>query len=522
MKELSRKELPWALILAAFCLFLYLPCLGNRDLWGSVEPQYAEVARETLVEGHWIIPHYNGSVYTIKPPLYPWLIALVSMPAGDVTEFTARLPSALSALGMVLVIYSLGKELFSQRVGLLAALILATSPQFYKSACMVRIDMPLAFLATSSLAAFYIGSAKSERSYYYLSGFFAALAALIKGPLVPLMTATIIILYLYSKRKLGLLKEPGVLLGGGIFTAAIVAWLLAVYSEGGYSYLCGLYSQLYQYITKGYHSESIYFYLPEIFGLGPWAPLIPVAFLTFFKDKTEGLRFPCIWFLTMFVVFSIIATKHSRYLLPLYPAAALLAAAPLDAYLAKGSPAWPISRAIPLLLFAGIVGVEIAMLESHCLPTPALSLTLGGVGLLTTIYFALRARQFRLTFGAVLLVLIAFEVSRYQILLPGENGRRSEKALCQAVIRLMEPRAQLVVYRDFRPAYIFYTKRYIRGVNTEKELAKLFSSEDRVYCLIREELLQELKLPVAKVARLKGPGRRKTVFILISNHPDKG
>lgn len=522
MKELPRKELPWVPILTLLCLFLYLPCLGNRDLWGSVEPQYAEVAREALVDGHWIIPHYNGEAYAIKPPLYPWLIALVSIPVGDVTEFTARLPSALSALGMVLVVYLLGKDLFGQRTGLLAALILATSPQFHKSACMVRIDMPLAFFTTSSLAAFYLGFTHSRNTYHLLGWFLVALTALIKGPVVPLMIAVIVLLYLYSEKKLKLLRERTTFLGVGVFVATIGGYLLLVYSEGGLDYIRALYLLLSAYAANEYHSKNFYFYLPELFGLGPWALLIPVAIFMLYRDKVEKLRLPCIWFLVMLLTFSMIASKHSRYLLPLYPAAALLAAVPLDGYLAKSSPAWSGLKAFPLLLFAVVVGVEIALLESHYLPSPALSLALGGGCLLTAIYFALRAGQFRLVFGTVLLVLITFGIGYHQFLLPRKNEKVSERPLCEGIVRNMEPGAEWAVLGGIRPAYIFYTRTYPKPAGTEEDLAKLFASKKRVYCLIREERLQGLKLPVTEVVRLKGPGRKNSVFILVSNRPAGG
>ncbi|MFQ5957343.1 MAG: ArnT family glycosyltransferase [Candidatus Brocadiales bacterium] len=522
MNELLRKELPWVPILTVLCLFLYLPCLGNRDLWGSVEPQYAEVAREAVVDGYWVVPHFNGVDYTIKPPLYPWLIAIASIPIGDVTEFTARLPSALSALGMVLVVYLLGNELFSQRVGLLAALILASSPQFYKSACMVRIDMPLAFFATSSLFTFYLGFTQSKNIYYYLGGFFAALAALIKGPLVPLMIAAIALLYLYSRKELRVFSGTRAILTGCVFVATITCWLLPAYLEGGHAYVNALFRWLEVYATGEIHSESFYFYLLELFGLGPWALLIPVAISTFYKNKAEGLRLPCIWFLVMLTIFSMITSKHSRYLLPLYPAAALLAAVPLDRYLEKSSPAWQNLKAFPLLLFAVIVGIEIALLESHSLPTPALSLALGAVCLLAAIYFALRGGQYRLIFGAIFLVLIAFGVSRYQFLMPRENEKRSEKALCQGIVSSMAPGAEWAVYKGLRSAHTFYTKTYPKSVNSETDLVEFFSSKERVYCLIREEQLQGLKLSVTEVARLKGPAKHNSVFILISNRPTGG
>ncbi|HLA38332.1 MAG TPA: phospholipid carrier-dependent glycosyltransferase, partial [Candidatus Brocadiales bacterium] len=191
------RDSQWVLLLSALCLVLYLPALGNRDLWGTVETEYAQVAREALhsTSWGWLVPHFNGGLYNEKPPLYFWLIALASLPVGDVTEFTARLPSALAALGTVIVVYFLGKALLNERAGLMASLILLSSPGFFRSACMVRIDMPVAFFFTLSLASFYMGLATSrwqghsrQKRWLFLLGWFsAALSCLVKGPVYPLI-----------------------------------------------------------------------------------------------------------------------------------------------------------------------------------------------------------------------------------------------------------------------------------------------------------------------------------------------
>ena len=203
------------LLLSSLCLVLYLPALGNRDLWGSVETEYAQVAREALhsTSWGWLVPHFNGDLYNEKPPLYFWLIALASMPVGDVTEFTARLPSALAALGTVIVVYFLGKALLSERAGLLASLILLSSPGFFRSACMVRIDMPVAFFFTLSLASFYMGlitggrgalqrAPTFSRRWLFLLGWFsAALSCLIKGPVYPLIIVLTLSSYMVFSRR---------------------------------------------------------------------------------------------------------------------------------------------------------------------------------------------------------------------------------------------------------------------------------------------------------------------------------
>ncbi len=156
-KERPSQERFFPVILALLCLVLYIPALGGRDLWCGRETLYAEIARETLINGHWFVPYFNGEIYYYKPPLYFWLIALVSIPAGDITEFTLRLPSALSALGTVLLTYFLGRRLYGARTGFIAGVILASSPGFHKYACVAKLESPLALFITSSIAAFYLG-----------------------------------------------------------------------------------------------------------------------------------------------------------------------------------------------------------------------------------------------------------------------------------------------------------------------------------------------------------------------------
>ncbi|MEE9584120.1 MAG: glycosyltransferase family 39 protein, partial [Candidatus Brocadiales bacterium] len=172
-KEQLANERFFPVFLTLICLALYVPGLAGRDLWCGRETLYAQVAREMLHNGHWFVPYFNGELYVNKPPLYFWLIALTSIPVGDVTAFTMRLPSALSALGTVLVVYFLGKRLFGARTGLIAGLILASSPGFHKYACVGKLESPLSLFITASIAAFYFGlTASSNKRRYFLWAWF--------------------------------------------------------------------------------------------------------------------------------------------------------------------------------------------------------------------------------------------------------------------------------------------------------------------------------------------------------------
>src|ERR1044071_8885731 len=108
-------------LLALAGVLLFLPGLGGRDLWNPDEARYAEVAREMPLAGSYAVPHLNGQVYSLKPPLLFWSIRTAAHLTGGLDEVAARLPSALAAIGTLLLTYRLGRRLFGRRAGGLAA-----------------------------------------------------------------------------------------------------------------------------------------------------------------------------------------------------------------------------------------------------------------------------------------------------------------------------------------------------------------------------------------------------------------
>ncbi|MEK6614337.1 MAG: glycosyltransferase family 39 protein, partial [Candidatus Binatota bacterium] len=145
------QESRYPLFLSLLAALLFFPALGMRGFWAPVEPRYAEIARIMFAKGQWIIPTVNGDLYTDKPILYFWLVLLGSKLAGSVNEWTVRLPSALSALGLVLTTYALGRDLFNARIGFMAAIVLATSARVLWEARWVHTDMTFTFFFALSL-----------------------------------------------------------------------------------------------------------------------------------------------------------------------------------------------------------------------------------------------------------------------------------------------------------------------------------------------------------------------------------
>src|SRR5881628_3831022 len=131
--EVGRERLfPW--ILLVLTASLYLTSLSGRDLWEPNEPTYAEAAREMTARGDWLLPTVNGETYPDKPPLLFWGIELASRPGGRVTETTARVPSALAGVSLVLVVYFPSRRILRRGGALLSATTLAVSNLFVEQA----------------------------------------------------------------------------------------------------------------------------------------------------------------------------------------------------------------------------------------------------------------------------------------------------------------------------------------------------------------------------------------------------
>jgi 4-amino-4-deoxy-L-arabinose transferase-like glycosyltransferase len=169
-------------LLSILVAALYFPFLGARDFWAPVEPRYGEIARVMFANGEWIVPTVNGDLYTDKPILYFWLVLLASKLAGAVSEWTVRLPASLGGVGMVLTTYYFGRDFFSARVGLIAAVVLATCVRVIWEARWAHIDALFCFLFTLSI---YFGARallrKGKPDEILLAYACMALATLAKG-----------------------------------------------------------------------------------------------------------------------------------------------------------------------------------------------------------------------------------------------------------------------------------------------------------------------------------------------------
>jgi 4-amino-4-deoxy-L-arabinose transferase-like glycosyltransferase len=323
-------------LLLALCGVLYLPYLGALPFFDRGEPREALAVQDIVQRGEWLFPLKTPTTIPSKPPLFHWSAALTSKITGKLDERTIRFPSAFYAILGVITIYWLGRKLFGAQVGLLAGAILSTTLLYSSQALNARVDMTLCFFLTFSLVLFYLlyRGFVTRPLWYYLFYAVVGIGALAKGPLGILLPALVAGAFLAIKRRWDLLFKfcfhPG-----GLLTVTIAAgWYGVAAMRGGEDFVDRqlLKENLERFFGGSGHSNPVYYYIPYLFFEGlPWSLFLPFVLWDYFKKRSvawgdDGL-FLTIWLGAMFGFFSLSMGKRPVYLVPVYPAMALLTAA---------------------------------------------------------------------------------------------------------------------------------------------------------------------------------------------------
>ncbi|MCS6927448.1 MAG: glycosyltransferase family 39 protein, partial [Candidatus Binatia bacterium] len=270
--------------LLLLCFLLYFWELGKIPFYNYEESKEALIVWEMVNGGGWILPHRNGTEMPLKPPLFHWLGAMVAVVSGKVNEFAVRSPSAFAATGAVLLIFFFARVLWDWRTGLLAALILATSPEWVRWAVTARSDMVMVFFLTAAFVSFFFlwqEQASKRRTVYvfYLSIGFATLA---KGPLGFVLPGLVICVFLAMRRALSFLWRMRLLEGVLIVSLVAVSWYVLAFWQGGEEFLRR--QILDENVFRFFDSEqggpsrdhSWFYYLPTLcVGMLPWSLFFP-------------------------------------------------------------------------------------------------------------------------------------------------------------------------------------------------------------------------------------------------------
>lgn len=335
-----------ALMLGGF-LFFYQ--LGAVPLFDLDEAIYAETAREMVETGDWITPQVNYSPDYDKPVLLYWFMATAFSGLG-LSEFSARLPSALSGLALLAVTYGLALRVLGQRAGLMALIILASSLEMVALSHAALTDMLLVFFISAGLASFYMLYSTGRAAW--VPGLYLAigLAVLTKGPVGFLLPAGTIFLFIMTVGpRMKIFRE--IRLGWGILIicAVVIPWYGAMFRLHGEDFWKGFF--LHHNIERftsviGGHAGAPFYYLGVLaVGFFPWVAFLPASVVTIFSGSNlPGTRnllrkftenrpfewFLLLWIGVVFIFFTIAGTKLPSYIAPAFPALAIWVAGYLD------------------------------------------------------------------------------------------------------------------------------------------------------------------------------------------------
>ncbi len=507
------------LVWAALCL----PNLGGPSLWDIDEGNNAEAAHEMEASGNWILPTFNYHTREDKPALLYWLQAACFHALG-LNEFAARLPSALASLAAVLATYELGRRMAGKGAGLLAGLILASALLFCAAAHFANPDALLDACTLLALVFFYLDYVRGGRRWFFLCPFFAGLGMLAKGPVGLVLPAAVAFLFLLWNRQLRRLADGRLLAGVLVFLLVAGPWYALVGVETKGEWLRGFFLQhnVRRFLDplEGHHGPIFYYLLVLFAGFTPWSVFFVLtgwdarrAWRSDAEDHT-AVRFLLCWVFVFVAFYSLARTKLPNYVLPAYPAVAILLARFLDRWrrgLAR-PPAWLVQASLAGLALAGvgvalgliIAGgiVDVSSLRGRRLPGLEAWAWLGALlvlGAVVSAWFAYRGRPDRLALAVCLTALFltgsvagwgTAAVDRYKA------PRAMVQSLPADQTRL---EVRVAAYGYFQPSLVFYCQREVGCLENESQVQEFLSGPLPSYLFIPETVWNALQ------ARLAGP-----------------
>jgi len=297
-------------------LLLYLLHLGGVGFLGPDEPRYASIGREMARSGDWITPRLDGRPWFEKPPLTYWLTAAGNL-AGLPDEWAARLPEALISAAFLIFFYvTLARE-FSPQMALGATAILATSAGWMAYSFAALTDLPMAAALGAAMLIMLFDPRRAV-----LAGALLGLSILGKG-FVPVVLIAPLFLIARGKRILTLAS-------GAIIAAP---WIILCWLRNGNAFWDDFFwkQHVARFLTPSLeHVQPFWYYIPVLLaGLFPWTPLAGLlAQRRVYSDRRILLL--GVWVLYGLIFFSIARNKLPGYLLPLFPAVAILLAAAFE------------------------------------------------------------------------------------------------------------------------------------------------------------------------------------------------
>lgn len=323
----GRADLLWlAAIFAALAVWTYL----LPPIWNHGEAREGLVIQDIVNQHTWLLPVPNERIPS-KPPLFHWIGALLALAFG-LSDWTVRLPSALAAGAMAAMTFMVGKAIGGRKTGWLAVGALLGMYQFWMSGTEARVDMVFATCVTACMTGFffwYRDGCDSGRAICYLA---AGLAVLAKGPAGLAFPGLAILGFLAAEKRLDRIRELWSWRWIIITLAIDIGWYAGAYHIGGSRFLAvQLLRENFDQITGAHGFSTRHGRFAALAWLAtrvfPWNLALLRSLIRRLRGEREDSagRFLHAWWMAIFMIIFVSTIKRAVYLLPAYPAIALIA-----------------------------------------------------------------------------------------------------------------------------------------------------------------------------------------------------
>jgi 4-amino-4-deoxy-L-arabinose transferase-like glycosyltransferase len=328
-------------LLVLLSLACFLPGFASLQPMDRDEPRYAQASKQMLESGDFVDIRFQDEARHKKPVGIYWLQA-ASVAAGEAlgvreartTIALYRIPSLLGALAMVLLTYWAALAFGSRREAFLAAAFMAASVILMMEARLAKTDAVLgacAVAAMGALARAYFVRGVPRLPHATVLVFWLAVAAgvLVKGPLVPMFAALAVLALYVRERSVRWFAALRPALGATIVLALALPWFVAIAVKSGGAFFAESvgHDMLGKVGTaQTYHWQPPGFYLLAFFAtFWPAAALAALAVPFAWKHRGDDrIAFALAWIIPSWLVFEVVPTKLPHYVMPLYPAIAIV------------------------------------------------------------------------------------------------------------------------------------------------------------------------------------------------------
>jgi 4-amino-4-deoxy-L-arabinose transferase-like glycosyltransferase len=492
--NITRNAFLVLLVLVAINMFFGI---GSIPLTDPDEPAYAETAREMIAFHDYVSPRIFNEYWYDKPPMYYWLVAGAYQVFG-INEFAARFPAALMGLLSVLAVYFSATKLFNERAGFWSGIVLGTCINMFYMGKAGVTDTTLLFFMTAALLSFL-------HEQYWAMYICMGLATLTKGPIGIVFPGAIIFLTLLCWGDLRRLLKMHIIPGIILCMVIVTPWYYHMYQLHGMEFINTFlgFHNLTRFTTPEHPTRVLwYYYLPVmVLGIFPWTGILIQSIKSTITDsRSSDLRnliFMQVWWIFVLVFFTISKTKLVSYILPMFPALAIMIGWNIDRMMRENGGryvSWAIGSGLMFLIMGigWIVGgryVPELVFGGYVLGSITILLGIGIVVALLVYRDGSLGAWLHVATGLItMFIAMAF-------LLPTVQDDFSVRTIARAFTEKNLQNEVVYVDKFIRPGFMFYT--HIPGIEVttaiDKSIETIKNDSRPKYAVMRRSLYNRAK-----------------------------